>query len=136
MKRVLVDTGPLVALCDESDGLHARAAKEFDRLKGVLIVAVPVLGEASFLLNSAHLRARLVALVDQGLLRVEEPADLDELARRCFRWLERYAEHRPDLADAWLVEWSAALNAAVWTFDREFSSVWRTGKGKRVKLVP
>jgi hypothetical protein len=94
------------------------------------------LGEAFFLLSSAHLRARLVALFDQGLFRVEEPAALDELARRSFRWLERYAEHRPDLADAWLVEWSAALNAAVWTFDREFSTVWRTGKGKRVKLVP
>jgi hypothetical protein len=42
----------------------------------------------------------------------------------------------PSIDLTWLVEWSAALNAAVWTFDREFSTVWRTGKGKRVKLVP
>lgn len=136
MKRVLVDTGPLVALCDSSDGHHSRARREFDKLKGPLTVAVPVLTEAFFLLPEAHLRGRLVALVEQGLVQVEDPADLGELSRRTFKWLAKYAEHQPDFADGWLVEWAWSAQASVWTFDREFSTVWRNLKGTRVKLVP
>jgi uncharacterized protein len=136
MSRVLVDTGPLVALCDPSDGLHSRALKELDRLKGDLTVGLPALTEAFFLLPGAHLRARVVALFDRGLMKLEEPSNLEALSERTFKWLERYAEHQPDFADGWLVEWASAERLAVWTFDREFSTVWRTLKGKRVMLAP
>ncbi len=127
---------PWVARSGSSDALHARARNEFDRLKGELIVGVPVLTEAFFLRAGAHLRARAVALVERGLLHLEQPAGLEDLTRRTFRWLARYAEHEPDSADGWLVEWASADPASVWTFDREFSTVWRTLKVKRVKLVP
>jgi predicted nucleic acid-binding protein len=48
-----------------------------------------------------------------------------------FAWLERYQEHRPDFADAVLVHLLAThKRAKVWTFDREFSTIW--GMSSRV----
>ncbi len=137
MRRILADTGPLVALCDERDGLHGRARAELDRLAPPLAVAVPVLTEACFLLPAPHLRARLAGLFARDLLRLEAPSAPDRILARTFEWLARYAGHHPDLADAWLVCWAEAEPAArVWTFDREFSSLWRTLKGRKVRLSP
>jgi predicted nucleic acid-binding protein len=136
VRRVLVDTGPLVALCDERDALHPRALEELDRLSGVLLaVGLPALTEAHFLLAAPHLRARLASLFDRDVLRLELPTQADELVTRALSWLKKYAQHEPDFADAYLV--AAAEHdpdASVWTFDREFSTVWRTLRGKRVRL--
>ncbi|MDP2269202.1 MAG: hypothetical protein Q8K32_00645 [Archangium sp.] len=48
----------------------------------------------------------------------------------------RYAEHRPDFADGFLVSWAESdASLAVWTFDRQFSTVWKTLGGKKVRLA-
>lgn len=137
MKRLLVDTGPLVALCDPSDRLHGRAVSELDRVKGALWLSLPVLTEACFLLPGAHLRRRAFALIEREVLRLEAPQNGEVVARRALEWLDRYADHSPDFADAFLVAWAEnEAGLGVWTFDREFSTVWRTLGGKRVKLGP
>ena len=53
-----------------------------------------------------------------------------------FDWLERYAEHDPDLADAQLaVLCSKKSDYRVWTYDKEFQSVWRRLDGSRIPLA-
>jgi predicted nucleic acid-binding protein len=136
MKRVLVDTGPLVALCDERDSLHARARRELDALKGTLCVGLPVLTEAHYLLPDRRLRLRLQAFFTRELMRAEAPERSEAVTARSLEWLRRYADHAPDFTDAFLVCWAEADAAAsVWTFDREFVTTWRTLSGKRVKLA-
>ena len=136
MKRALVDTGPLVALLDANDRLHERALAELDRLTGPLWLGLPALTEASFLLGSAHLRRRLSALLDREVMQLAAPKNGEATTRRSMKWLERYAEHSPDFVDAFLVCWAESdASLAVWTFDREFSAVWRTLGGKKVRLA-
>jgi uncharacterized protein len=136
VKKVLVDTGPLVALVDTREKLHGRALEELDLLSGPLWCGIPAFTEACFLLDSAYLRRRLSGLIETEVVHFGSPKNADLIVRRSMKWLDRYAEHRPDFADAFLVCWAESdSSAAVWTFDREFSTVWRTLGGKKVPLV-
>jgi predicted nucleic acid-binding protein len=134
---VLVDTGPLVALCDQRDGFHARATRELDRLaKHRFVVSDAVLAEAHHLLPARPARHRLAAMVAR-LPMTAWVSDDPEVARADgWAWMARYAEHGPDWADALLVVASSKLKrAAVWTFDSEFRTTWRRLDGTRVPLA-
>jgi len=51
-------------------------------------------------------------------------------------WLRRYKDHRPDFTDAYLV--NATLldrKLSVWTYDSEFSTIWRRPDGSAVPLA-
>ncbi len=136
MKRVLVDTGPLVALCDARDRLHSRATAELDRLTGPLFLGLPNLTEACFLLPDPGLRRRMSALLEREVLQLAAPRNGDEMTRRTLKWLARYAEHAPDFADGFLTCWAESdASLSVWTFDREFSTLWRTLSGKKIRLA-
>jgi hypothetical protein len=64
MRRTLVDTGPLVALCDTRDRLHRPARAQLARLRAPLQVCLPVVTEALHFLDDARLRARCDALFE------------------------------------------------------------------------
>jgi predicted nucleic acid-binding protein len=133
--RHLVDTGPLVGLCDPDDQHHLRATKEIDLLHGSLCVGLPVLTEAHFLLKAPHRRKRLMSFIQRGLFQLALPKQPDSIALTSLIWLERYAEHDPDFSDGHLVCWAEReRDVAIWTFDQEFRTTWRTLRGKRVRL--
>ena len=134
---ILIDTTPLVALCDPRDGLHKKALADLDRVcKRGIVLCEPVLTEACFLLSGAVHRARLQRLVaEMGMvpLAIEDEA---ELRLAVFRWLDRYAEHEPDWADGYLAAVSEReKDARVWTYDREFRTTWRRPGGTRIPLA-
>lgn len=134
---ILIDTTPLVALCDPRDALHDRAIGDLDRLgQRALVVCGSVLSEACFLLERPVQRKRLSRLLTElhvGALPVGE----DRAVRaRVFAWLDRYAEHEPDWADAiQVVTCSIEARAKVWTYDEEFRTTWRREDGSRVPLA-
>jgi predicted nucleic acid-binding protein len=134
---ILVDTTPLVALCDPRDRLHAKAVADLDRVaKRSIILCEPVLTEACFLLSHRVQRARLQRLIAElgiGPLDIEDAADL---RLEVFGWLGRYADHQPDWADGYLAVVSEHLKEArVWTYDREFRTTWRRPGGTRIPLA-
>lgn len=134
---ILIDTTPLVALCDPRDGLHAKALADLDRVsKRPIVLCGPVLTEACFLLSHATQRARLervIVAIGMAPLVVEDEA---ELRLEVFRWLGRYAEHEPDWADGYLAVVSERQkDARVWTYDREFRTTWRRPGGTRIPLA-
>ena len=50
--------------------------------------------------------------------------------------MERYQEHGPDLADAQLVALAGtATSFRVWSYDKEFWTVWRRTDGTRVPIA-
>lgn len=86
--------------------------------------------------SGAHLRRRLSALIERDVVQLAAPRSVDSTIRRSMKWLERHADHRPHFADGFLVCWAESdASLAVWTFDREFSTIWRTLSGKKVPLA-
>jgi predicted nucleic acid-binding protein len=134
---ILVDTTPLVALCDPRDGLHAKAIADLDRVaKRAIVLCEPVLTEACFLLSRPVQRARLERLIVELGMTPLEVEDETELRLAVFRWLARYAEHEPDWADGYLAVVSEREKGArVWTYDREFRTTWRRPGGTRIPLA-
>jgi predicted nucleic acid-binding protein len=129
---ILIDTGPLVALCDAQDSKHARAVAELPRLMGDSIrVCDPVLTEACFHLRSPRQRLRLRDVLDRFDIQAIECNRYE-----VFRWLEKYSEHEPDWADACLaILCEQERGAKVWSYDREFTTTWRMLDGRAVPLV-
>lgn len=130
---ILVDTDVLVALVDERDRLHARALRDLGKLKGPFGVTSAVLSEACFLLEPSYLRDRLALLLER--LRAEPVEPPGPFWPEVFAWLRAYADHVPDFCDALLIALSARSGSPIWTYDTEFSAVWRLPNGKKVPLA-
>ena len=130
---ILIDTNVLVALVDERDGLRKRAMTDLGKLEGPYEVLDAVLVETFFLLQETYLRQRLrFALERMAVGHMQVHADW---WTGIFDWLEKYARHEPDLCDAMLVAAATQRRCAIWTYDAEFTKLWRSPEGKPLKLV-
>ena len=133
MKRILVDSGFLVALGIESDPRH-RAARDFlDSYVGLLLVPAPVVTETCYFLSTAG-KVRLLDWLRKLPRRV---FDLPVYAYpKVSETLTRYAELKPDFTDAaivWLAEDTGCR--AILTVDVRDFSTFRLTKGKGFELV-
>ena len=134
---ILVDTGPLVALCDTRDGLHRRATRDFRSLarKG-FFVCESVLTEVCFHLTHSVHRRRLRAIIDEFDIRSVDVDDNHAFWLAVADWVIKYADHDPDWADgclAVLSGYDTRLN--VWTYDGEFQTTWRRPDGLPIPLA-
>ena len=133
---ILMDTGPLVALCDARDRLHRTALGHLKKLAPVpLHVCEAVLVEACFHLPRQLQRERLRAVVTElGIdsFSTEDPDFQDEV----FAWLIKYSEHEPDWADGCLAVISEAEpRLKIWTYDTEFRTIWRRPDGRSIPMA-
>lgn len=133
---ILVDTGPLVALCDPRDSLHQVVRRHLASLATAeFAVCEPVLVETCFHLPYDAQRQRLRRLLEElnaAVLTVHETPGWND----AFDWLHKYAEHEPDWADACLAVASGHhKRAKVWTYDREFRTTWRRLNGSAIPLA-
>jgi uncharacterized protein len=134
--RVLVDTGPLVALVDRRDGYHSWAKAQVEDIDPPLYTCESVLTEACFLLR--HLPGgsqAILDLVQKGLVQVElslqgEVSDIKRL-------LMRYADVPMALADACMVRLSElSADSVLWTLDSDFKIYRRNGRAAIPLLMP
>lgn len=132
--KLLVDTGPLVALCDRRDGNHAVCTRWVADFRGQMITTWAVLTEVSHLAPTVAAGLSIMRWIEKGGLDVL-PLGNDELMQAS-DWMERYADQPMDLADASLVV--AALKTGVttvWTLDRNDFDTYRLPNRKRFRLV-
>ncbi len=123
MRRVLVDTGALVALVRERDAYHERAVRFFgDFRAGELLTTVAVLTETLHLLPVRY-GPLVIEFARPPLWRV---MDIAAGLPRIAELLVKYADRPMDFADASLV-WAAEQSGAreVLTTDKDFS-IYRT----------
>ena len=133
MRRILADSGFLVALGIERDPRH-RAARDFlDNYRGELLVPSPVVSESCYFLSTAG-KVRLLDWLVQPLRKVlDVPAsaypEIGEI-------LGRYAGLDPDFADAAIV-WLAGNSGcrSILTVDVRDFGIFRLANGKRFELV-
>jgi predicted nucleic acid-binding protein len=134
---ILLDTTPLVALCDSRDPYHARAVRQLKKLSQAdFATCEAVLVETCFHLPHRAQRFRLRALL-QGLdVTVVMAGVGSEGYEHVWDWLAKYADHTPDWADACLAVLSGRhRTSSVWTYDAEFAAVWRRPDDSIIPLV-
>lgn len=133
-RRVLLDTGPLVAFLNRRDRRHAWARGVLGEIEPPLFTCESVLSEACFLLrHSAAGQAAVLDLVESGLIR---PA-LDSLAEAAAlrRLLRRYADLPTSLADVGLVRLAELFpESCVLTTDSHFH-VYRKDRRKVIPMI-
>lgn len=134
---ILVDAGPLVALCDRRDARAPLARRHLKKLASQrFAVCEAVLVETCFHLAEHFHRQRLRTLLEE--LDAAPTAETGSLEFRgeVFEWLARYADHDPDWSDACLAVLSGRHpDCRVWTYDREFRSIWRRPDGSAIALA-
>ena len=134
---ILIDTTPLVALCDARDSKHRTVLKHLESLAAdELVVCDAVLTEVCFHLPHHIQRQRLRALLHD--LRIQPIPVTEERAFwfEVFDWLAKYAEYEPDWADACLAVLSGRdQDLEVWTYDKEFRTTWRRPNGTVIPLA-
>jgi predicted nucleic acid-binding protein len=133
---ILVDTTPLVALCDSRDARHAAAVKHLEALAGEsFVLCAAVLTETCFHLPYRSQRRRLRILLDELDVQAAPLAEATDFWFQVFDWLAKY-EDEPDFADACLAVLSGQDRALrIWTYDREFRTTWRRPNGSVIPLA-
>ena len=130
VRRLLADTGPLVALANRRERKHAEALGFFREFEGALVTTLPVITEACALLprHQATLFLRSVAQSNFTLVHIPEQ-ELPEIAALMYK----YADRPMDFADASLIWLGDALGITdIATLDGGFH-IYRTARGKALR---
>jgi predicted nucleic acid-binding protein len=133
---VIVDTGPLVALFDESEPAHQACLDALQSMRAPLITTWPVLTESFYLLSDWQKgQTELWEFILSGGLTIAEiPASY---CGRLGDLMRKYRDKPMDLADATLVVLAEIHKArVVFTLDRRDFSVYRPRHLKHFDLIP
>ena len=136
MNRVVLDTGPLVALLNARDAYHPWALEVFAEITPPLLTCESVISEACFLLRRTnHGPDAALELIDRGVIALAFSA-ADEM--RSVRQLMRRYEALPmSLADACLVRMTELdARATVLTIASHFSTYRRNGRQRIPVITP
>lgn len=134
MSRVLLDTGPLVALFSVREARHVWAIEKFAQWTSPCVTCEPVLTEAFHLLSkvrggSAALRSAL----REGLIEID--FDLQTELSSVLELMGRYENVPMSLADASLVRMAEiSERARVLTLDEDFL-IYRKNRTELIDLV-
>jgi len=136
MRRVLVDTGPLVAILSDADEHHEACVEMLHSLPGPLFSCWPVITEAVWLLRRFPTAVdKLLRSLHSGFLEILPLTSLE--AEGIAKIINRYANLRPQLADAALVYLAIRDNIdTVFTRDRRGFSIYRGARNRPFKLLP
>jgi predicted nucleic acid-binding protein len=134
--KLLVDTGPIVAILLESDEHHEACVEQLNHIRGPLLTCWPVITEAAWLLRAypqairkflSSFHGRPFELVPLG------ETDLPGIAAV----LAKYEGLRIQLADASLVHLANREGIEImFTLDRRDFGVFRLAHGKKLRLIP
>lgn len=136
MRRVLIDTGPIVAILSQSDQYHRICIEALRDMPGPLFTCWPVITEAAWLLRrDSTAIQRLMNSLDNGLFELLSLAAAD--VRPLAVLMKKYRDIQIQLADAALVHVAARDRLdTVFTLDRKDFSVYRLPKGKPFRILP
>jgi predicted nucleic acid-binding protein len=129
MKKILIDSGPLIALFDRSDKYHTASVEFIKANRSELITTLASITETLHLLDfSRKAQIDFLGWINAGAVTIE-PITANDLYR--IRELTiKYSDLPMDFADACLVFLGEKLNIdRIATIDRDFD-VYRM-KGKR-----
>ena len=134
--RILIDTGPIVAILSENDHHHQRCTEELGSLRPPLFTCWPVVTEAQWLVrHDANAIDGLFRAFETKLLALL-PLDEDAMPG-LHAFLRRYHKIGAQFADASLVYLAEREGIdTVFTLDRRDFSVYRYARNRRLEIIP
>jgi uncharacterized protein len=133
---ILVDTGFLIALYDQSDFDHTRCLCTYESLDRPLVTCEAVVTESIYMLRYVGGAAEaLLASIESGALEIG--FKLNESAGRVQAILRKYRDTPADFADACLIHMADELDTGdILTLDSDFAHYrWRRTRPFRM-LIP
>ena len=126
--RVIVDTGPLVALLNRKDHSHAWVVQQLQDIQPPLVTCEAVLAEATYLTRQTPgARVGLLEMVGEGFLTIGMAVADHHSA--LLAMVRRYADVPMSLADACLVRLAELFpQSPVLTLDSDFSVYRKNGR--------
>jgi predicted nucleic acid-binding protein len=131
--RVVVDSGPLIALFDAGDAYHKRSLAFVRQTRAKLISTMAVVTEAMYVLDDNLPRKNLCAWIQAGGLILNEVAAGD--FERVIELMEKYADLPLDFTDAVVVVLCERLGVNhVASVDRDFAIYRYRGRSKFINV--
>ena len=133
-KRVVIDTGPVVAFLNKSDQYHDWAVTQFSQLQPPFLTCESVVSEVCFLLrHTENGQQNVLKLLEREL--IQTPFKLESEISIIMRLMNKYKNIPMSLADACLVRMSEQItNSIICTLDNDFR-VYRKEKRKIIPLI-
>jgi len=135
MKKILIDSGPLIALFDSYDKYHSVAVNFIKTNNHPLITTIASVTETLHLLDfNRNAQIDFIEWVQRGAVELQNIENCD--FERLRELTEKYRNLPMDFADCCLVYLAEKLNInVVATIDRDFS-IYRIKGRRRFKIVP
>jgi predicted nucleic acid-binding protein len=136
LRRILLDAGPIVAIFSARDAHHSICVEHLASIKAPLFTCWPVITEAAWLLRQEPAAiGQVLSMLNEGLfglLALEASA-----APAISSLLVRYRHLGAQLADAALVYLAEREDIdTVFTLDKRDFTVYRTSRGRRLRIIP
>ena len=133
-KRVIIDTGPLVAFLNKSDYYYDWALTQFSQLNPPFLTCESVISEVCFLLrNTENGTQNVFKLLERELIQI--PFKLESEISTIISLMNKYSNIPMSLADACLVRMSEQISdSTICTLDSDFR-VYRKEKRKVIPVI-
>jgi len=130
MKKILIDSGPLIALFDASDKYHTDAVNFIKTNKYSLVTTIASITETLHLLDfNRNAQIDFIDWVHRGAVEIHNIENND--FKRLKELTEKYRDLPMDFADSCLVYLAEKLNLnTIATIDRDFTVYRIQGRGK------
>ncbi len=134
MKKILIDSGPLIALFDASDKYHKETVEFIKNNKLQLITTIASITETLHLLDfNRNAQIDFLEWVSRGAVEVYNIQNTD--FKRLKELTEKYCDLPMDFADSCLVLMAEKLSLnTIATIDRDFS-IYRIKGKKKFKVI-
>ena len=118
--RVVLDTGPLVALLDADEQHHEWAVEQLGTIRAPFLTCQAVIAEACYLLRRMDRAiAQIAVYLERDVIR--DVFDFGANVQRAFRLMRKYRDVPMSLADACLVCLAEdTADSVVFTLDSDF----------------
>lgn len=133
---MLVDTGPLVAVFNETDRWHTACVKALSALRDPLMTTWPTITEAMYLLDaSVKAQDGLWDFLLSGAL-IALPLGAEDIARMR-ELMRQYRNRHPDLADAALIRVAERERiTTIFTIDQQDFRIYQPLHTRFFQLLP
>ncbi len=135
MNRILIDSSPIVAVCDEREKKAHRICNDiFENHIGNFVTTMPCLTESMYLIGDWHHQQKLWQLIETKSLSVHQLTDSDLYRMNIL--MEKYQDTPMDFADASLVATAESLKInKIFTLDSDFY-VYRINETESFEIIP